>query len=135
MADPRPGARAEAWFGFSPPGRPLDAPLSGRERARMMDILRRASEPDGLGPRHQEALQAYLTALGRPPLHASGVLRAARALLRAWAEPVVPEPEVRPVLDLSPPRPVFWAELLELPPTDVTEPAAPARPDLGHYRT
>jgi hypothetical protein len=131
----RPGAGAEAWFGFSPPGRPLDAPLSGRERARLLDILRRAAEPDGLGPAFQTALGGYLAALGGPTLHASGVLRSARALLKAWAEPdpEVPEPVVSPVADLSPARPVFWAELLELPPTDVTEPAAPPfRMGPGH---
>lgn len=137
MSASRPGAGAEAWFGFSPPGRPLDAPLSGLERARLLDILRRAAEPDGLGPTYQEALDGYLAAVTGHPMHASAVLRAARILLKTWLEPEaedVPDAVVEPVMDDAPERPVFWAELLELPPTDITEPSAP-RIHPGHPLT
>jgi len=127
-------------LGIGPAAESLDAPLSGYEQARLREILRRACEPDGLAPRHREALDDYVRVICHPPLDRSAGLRAARALLRRFAPPTepgyVPEPMVVPVSDaaaahLTPTpdlgrgREPILALLLDLPPSEKTEPMSP----------
>jgi hypothetical protein len=62
-------------------------PLSPKERAALIRILG-ASQEEGvaLAPRQRAALDAYVDILSSPPLCQDDVVRAARAMIRVWAD-------------------------------------------------
>jgi hypothetical protein len=66
---------------------PSLVPLSTKERSALIRILG-ASKEEGvrLAPRQRAALDAYADILSAPPLSQEDVVRAARAMIKVWAD-------------------------------------------------
>jgi hypothetical protein len=103
-----------------------EGPLSQRERSALLRILSASTrDKTGLGPRQRAALDAYSEILSTPPVSPIDVVRAARAMIRIWGDPLVPKPKQFKR------GPSFIAELLDLDDEQVVAPQiSPLTSDL-----
>ncbi len=91
-----------------------DRPLDATERTQLFRILSDVvARGVGFAPRKRMALEAYVEVLTSAPFSPGDVALAARAVLRAWNTPAFVASEM------------ILAELLELPPSAMTQPLSP----------